>query len=60
MCRAVLISDNGKVTSTLTGKHEGLSWVAVGVVTMGNMVYTAHVLHLKWQMGWWCYSQTQL
>ena len=58
--RAVLISDNVKVTSKPTGKHEGLSWVAGGVVTMGNMVYKAHVLHLKWRMGWWCYSQTQM
>ena len=28
--RAVLISDNMKVTSNPTGKHEGLSWVAGG------------------------------
>ena len=54
------VSDNVKVTSKSTGNHEGLSWVAGGVVTMGNMFYKAYVLHLKWQMGWWYYSQTQM
>ena len=41
--RDVLISDNMKVTIKHTGKHEGLSWVAGGAVTMGNMVYKAYV-----------------
>ena len=40
------------VTIKPTDKHEGLSWVAGGAVIMGNMVYEAYVLHLKWQMGW--------
>ena len=46
--RTVLISNNVKVTSTLTGKQEGLSCVAGGVVTMGKMVYKVYVLLLKW------------
>ena len=54
--RVVLISDNMMVTITPAGKHEGPSWVAGSTDRMGNMVYTAHVLHLKWRMGWWCYS----
>ena len=56
--RAVLTSDNMTVTINPTGKHEGLSCVAGGAVTMGSVVYNAYVLHLKWWMGWWCYSQT--
>ena len=55
--RAVLKSDNVKVTSKPAGKHECLSWVA-GVATMGNIVYKVYVLHLKRRMGWRCYSQT--
>ena len=56
--RVVLISANMKVTIKPTGKHECLSWVAGGAVTMGNMVYKVCLLYLKWGMGWWCYSQT--
>ena len=58
--RAVLISDNVKVTSILTYTDKGPSWAAGGVVTMGNMVYKAYALHLKWRMCLWCYSQTQM
>ena len=36
--RVVLISDNMNVTIKPIGKHEDLSWVAEGAVTMGNMV----------------------
>ena len=43
MWHCVLISDNMKVTIKLTGKHEGLSWVAGDAVTMGNIVYKAYV-----------------
>ena len=39
----VLISDNMKVTIIPTGKHEGFSWMAGGAVTVGSMVYNAHV-----------------
>ena len=55
--RIVLISDNMMVTTTCTGKHEDLSWVTGGAVTMENIVYKAYVLNLKWKMFWWCYSQ---
>ena len=54
----VLISDNMKVTITPEGKHESLSWMAGCAVRMGNMIYKAYVLNLKWRMCWWCYSYT--
>ena len=41
--RAVLISDNMKVTIKCTNKHEGLSWVAGGAATIRTMVYEACV-----------------
>ena len=45
--RVVLISNDMKVTITPTGKHGGLSSVEGGAVIIENMVYKAHVLHLK-------------
>ena len=57
--RAVLMSDSMNITIKPTFKHEGLLWLARGVVTMGNMVYKTYVT-LNWHMGWWCYSQTQM
>ena len=59
MCWVVLISsDNMKVSIAPAGRHEGLSWVTGGPVIMGNKIYIAYVLHLKWRTGWCFYSQT--
>ena len=41
------MSYNMNFTIKPTGKHEDLSWVAVGVVTMVLMGEKAYVLHLK-------------
>ena len=44
------------ITITPRGKHEDLSWVAAGAVTMENMVYNSGELQLKWRMFLCCYS----
>ena len=48
----LLIYDNMRVTTTITCKHEGPSWVAAGTVRLGNMVYKVDVLHMQWITGW--------
>ena len=57
-CRAVLISDHTKVTTKPIGKHEDLSWVTGGAVTMLQWEIWYLTAYLTWKTCWWCYSQT--